>query len=98
MSAGHAATVQNHRNLLSFLYIGGACNDLNRLCLSDINLAYYQLIRVRVLLNLYDLTNDDIFQICIQSGEALHLRSGKCHCICIFLRRYIQIRHIRFNP
>ena len=97
MISGHSAAIQHYRHLISLFYIGSAGDNLNRLC-SHIYLADNQLVRVRMFLNLFNLSNDNLIQIRVQLLKAFHLGSGQGHGIRIFLGRHIQIRHIHFNP
>ena len=97
MSTGNTSAVKNNRNLISLFYIRSACNNLYSLC-SDIHLADDQFICIRMFLNFFNLTDHDLIQICVQFFKAFHFCSCQCHGICIFLCRYIQIRHICFNP
>ena len=55
MASCHAAAVQHHRHLFAYGFlrdIGGTCDNLHRLSLSHVNLAYHQLICIRMALNL----------------------------------------------
>ena len=70
-----AADIKNNRNLISFFYIWSACYDLHTLS-SDIYLADNQLICIRMLLDLIDLADHDLIEICIQLCKALYL----CAC------------------
>ena len=74
MSPCHASTVQYDRHFCTFKYIFRTCYDLYCLC-SYIHLTYDQFVCIRVLFNLIDLTNDNLFQICIQLFIALYFCS-----------------------
>ena len=50
---------------LSLFYVRGTCHNLN-LFTSDINLADDELIRIRMLFNLFNLADDDLIQILVQ--------------------------------
>ena len=97
MSARNTSAIQNNRYLVSFFYVWSTGNDLYRLC-SYIYLADDQFICVRMFLNFLNLSDYDLVQISIQLCKTFYLCSGKSHCICIFLRCYVKIRNIRFNP
>ena len=97
MISGNHSAVQNHRHLVSLFDIGRSGHDLYRFG-SNVYLAYDQLVRIRMLLNLFNLSDHDFFQMLIQTLIILHFCSGQCHRVGIFLRRYIKIRHIHFNP
>ena len=95
--AGYPSAVQNHRDLVSLMHIRRSGYDLY--CLrANVHLADDQFIRVRMTFYLFNLANDDLFQILIRSHKALYLGSGQGHCIRIFLRRYVQLGNIGFNP
>ena len=97
MTACYTSAVKNNRNFISFFYVWSTCNDLYRFC-SNIYLTDNQFICIRMFLDLVDLSDHDLVQICIQFLEAFHLCSCQCHGICIFLCCHIKIRHIHFNP
>ena len=97
MSAGHASSVQNDRDFVPLFHVRGAGHDLDRLC-PDIHLADDQLVRVRMLLYLIDLSDHDLVQIRIQLLISLNLCPGQCHRVCIFLRSHIKIRNICLYP
>ena len=97
MSACHTAAVQNNRNLVALMHIGGTGNDLNRF-FSDIYLADDQFICIRMTLNGKDLSDNDLIQVCVQFFKSFHFGTGQRHGIGIFLRCHIQIRYICLNP
>jgi len=97
MSARNASAIQNNRYLVSFFYVRSTCNNLYGLC-SYIYLTDDQFICVRMFLNFLNLSYYDLIQISIQLCKTFYFCSGKSHCICIFLRCYVKIRNIRFNP
>ena len=97
VSSRDASSVQNDRNLVSFLYVRSACHDLDRLC-PDVHLADDQFVRVRMLLDLVDLTDHDLVKIRVHSLISLNLCPGQRHCVCVFLRGHVKIRNICFYP
>ena len=71
-AACHFSSVQNYRNLVPFFYIRRSCYDLDHFA-ADIHLADDQLIRIRVALDLFDLSNNDLLQVLIQTCKSLYL-------------------------
>ena len=66
MAACHMTTIQNNRHLIAFLYICSTGHDLYlTACLIDLYLTDHKLICIRMLLDLIDLSNDDLVQILI---------------------------------
>ena len=97
MTSCNASSIQYNRNFCSLKYIGCTCYDLN--CLSShIHLTDHQLVCIRVLLDLLDLTNHNLVKVSIQLFKTFYFCSCQCHCICIFLCCHIKLRHIRFYP
>ena len=72
MAACYTSAVQNNRNLVSFFYIWCTGYDLNGLA-ADIYLADDQLISIRVLLDLLNLSDDDFVKVCVKLGKSLYL-------------------------
>ncbi len=101
MASCHAAAVQHHWHLFAYGFlrdIGGACDNLHRLSLSHVNLAYHKFICIRMALNLKNLSDNDFFQVLIQTCITFYLCSCERHGIRVFLGRDIQIRDICFYP
>ena len=97
MASGNTSAVKNNGNLISYFYIRSTCNNLSHLA-SHIDLTHDQFICIRMSFDFLNLADYNLVQICIQLFKAFYFCSGQSHCICIFLCRYIKIRHIHFNP
>ena len=97
MSACNTSAVQNNRYFVTFFYIRCTCYDLNGFC-SDIYLTDNQLVSIRMLLDLINLSDYDLVQICIHLFKSFYFCSGQCHCIGIFLCCHVKIRNICFYP
>ena len=74
MAPGRFAAVQNHGNLVPLLHIRRACNDLNGFP-ADIHLTDDQFVRVRMTLDLYDLSHDDLLQVLVQTFISFYFGS-----------------------
>ena len=101
MASCHAAAVQHHRHLFAYGFlrdIGGACDNLHRLFRSHVDLANHQFICIRMALDLKNLSDNDFFQVLIQTCITFYLCSCERHGIRVFLGRDIQIRDICFYP
>ncbi len=97
MAACDFTAIQYHRYLIPFFYIRRTGHNLDHLG-TDIHLAHDQLIRIRMSLDLLDLTDHYLLQIVIPSAVSFHFRSRQCHSIHIFLICTVQIRHICLDP
>ena len=51
-----------------------------------------------MIIDIIDLTDYDLVQICIQFLISLNLCPGQCHCVCIFLRSHVKVRNICLYP
>ena len=63
MSAGYTSSVQYNRNLCSLGHIRSAGYDLQQFILSDIYLTDHKLIRIRMTLDLLDLSDHDLVKV-----------------------------------
>ena len=75
MASCHFSSVQHHGHFVPFFYIGSSGDDLDGLR-PDVHLADDQFIRIRVALDLLDLSCYDLFQIFIKTLIAFYLGPG----------------------
>ena len=92
-----ASARKHNRCEHSLVDIRRSGDDLNRL-ISDIHLADHKMIRVRMLLRLHYLSDDDVLQILVELLVSFNLRPGERHGVRVLLRRDVQIRNVHFNP
>ena len=85
----NVAAGKRHRYISAFKDVRRSCNDLKKsvlilalsICVADVDSAYYQLISIRMRLDLLDFTYYDVLGVFAEPVACLKIRSGHDHTV-----------------
>ena len=85
-----SASVKRYRNIGTLKNIRCSRYNLNRLCFSDIELAYNELVSIRVLVYFYDFAHYNFVHILSDHFQRLQVGTGHNHAVAELFGTYIN--------